>query len=272
MADVRRQGDIVLAADVRRAGYSDRTVADAVASGALLRLRRRWLSLPEADPEMMSAARAGVVLTCATAAARQGLWVLRAPGVHVATHPHAGRVDVRSVARVHRARPLVPRRPADLVDPIENVLELVAQCLPHEEALAVWESALNKRLVTGEEMDRLPLRGPARMLLDEAEPLSDSGLETVVPGRLRWLKVRIIPQAWILGHRVDFLIGERLVLQIDGGHHVGTQRDRDIAHDALLTLNGYVVIRAGYRQIVEDWPSVQHDITRAVAQGLHRRR
>jgi very-short-patch-repair endonuclease len=83
------------------------------------------------------------------------------------------------------------------------------------------------------------------------------------------MRLRIIPQAWIAGHRVDFLIGERLVLQIDGGHHVGKQREDDIRHDAELRLSGYTVIRVGYRLIIDDWPAVQDLVMRAVAQGLH---
>ncbi|HYP73948.1 MAG TPA: DUF559 domain-containing protein, partial [Microbacterium sp.] len=71
------------------------------------------------------------------------------------------------------------------------------------------------------------------------------------------------------GHRVDFLIGARLILQIDGGTHVGAQRDSDIRHDAQLMLLGYHVIRVGYDQVVGRWHEVQDLIMRAVAQGLH---
>ena len=87
--------------------------------------------------------------------------------------------------------------------------------------------------------------------------------------RLLWLRLPIIPQAWIAGRRVDFLVGDRLVLQIDGGHHVGAQREQDIEHDAQLMLMGYHVIRVGYTQVIDRWHTVQDLITRAVAQGLH---
>ncbi|APZ35696.1 hypothetical protein BOH66_02230 [Microbacterium aurum] len=71
------------------------------------------------------------------------------------------------------------------------------------------------------------------------------------------------------GHRVDLLIGARLVLQIDGGTHVGRQREEDVAHDAALMLRGYYVICVGYTQVIERWEEVQERIMRAVAQGLH---
>lgn len=88
--------------------------------------------------------------------------------------------------------------------------------------------------------------------------------------RLRWLKLRIVQQTWIAGHWVDLLIGDRLVLQIDGAHHDDPkQRQKDIAYDARLRLLGYTVIRVSYQQVMNDWPSVQHLIMQAVAQRLH---
>lgn len=106
-------------------------------------------------------------------------------------------------------------------------------------------------------------------MLAAAEVWSDSGLETIVVPRLRWMRLSLRRQIWIAGHRVDLLIGERLVLQIDGGHHVGAQRDADNAHDAALMLLGYHVIRVGYRQVIHQWEQVQDVLMRAVAQGLH---
>lgn len=257
-------------AAARRAGFAERTIASAVATGALLRLRRTWIALPTADPLLLMAARHGVVLSCVTQAKRLGLWRIdTGAGMHVACTPHAGRVRMPDGTRAHRSLPLVPRHPDALFDPIENVLALVAECQPFENALAIWESALNKGFATTEIVARLPLRGDARRILEEATPFSDSGLESFVPRRLRFLGLRIVPQAWIAGHHVDFLIGDRLVLQIDGRHHVGAQRTSDIRHDARLMLMGCHVIRVGYEQVTEDWPCVQHDIMRAVAQGLH---
>lgn len=189
---------------------------------------------------------------------------------HVAARSHAGRVAPLAGTTVHWATPPVPRHADALEDPIENVLAAVAACQPWEHALAIWESALRKGLLDRSSLGRLRLSARARNLLEVAQPFADSGLETFVPPRLRWLKLRIVPQAWIAGHRVDFLIGERLVLQIDGGHHVGPQRTSDIEHDAQLMLMGYHVIRVGYDQVVNDWPAVQDVIMRAVAQGLHR--
>lgn len=271
LESVQGGGGVVRAAKLVKAGHSEHTIAAAVSAGLLKRVRRTWLAAPDADVYLIAAARAGVVLTCVTQARRCELWVEHdEEHSHVAAHPHASRIDVAAGTRVHRARPLIARQPGVLEDPIANVLGVVAACQPFEPALAIWESALNKGLIDAPTLAKLPLSGRAREILEAASPYSDSGLETYVATRLRWLRVRIIPQVWIAGHRVDFLIGERLVLQIDGSHHIGLQREKDNRHDAQLLLMGYHVIRVGYTQIMEDWPSVQHAIMLAIAQGLHR--
>lgn len=256
--------------DLRDAGHSRRTIDGLRADGTLTKAGRGWVALPGADPYLVAAARAGIVLTCVTAAARRGLWMPEGIATpHVGAPAHSSRAAPLP-ARVHWATPLVPRHPSSLVDPIENVLQIVATCQPYEHALAVWESALHQKH-TDIDLLRGYAWGPAaRRLLAEAQPWSDAGLETYVLPRLRWLRLPLRQQMWLYGHRVDLLIGDRLVLQIDGGTHVGRQRESDIAHDAELRLRGYTVFRVGYRQVIHDWPTVQDLLMRAVAQHLHR--
>ncbi|MHA3724136.1 endonuclease domain-containing protein [Leucobacter sp. HY1910] len=86
---------------------------------------------------------------------------------------------------------------------------------------------------------------------------------------MRWLQLPIRPQAWLHGHRVDFLIGDRLVVQIDGKQHEKAQRVSDRAHDAELMKRGYFVIRVGYAEVVYDWSTVETVILDAVARKLH---
>ena len=250
-------------------GHSRHIVEKLVSDGRLVRIRRGWVAASSADRELVAVARAGGVVTCVSAARRLGLWVLSEHTTHVGAPAHAGRFPFPD-GHVHWRKPPLPRHPDSLVDPIENVLIIAATCQPYEEALVIWEAALRKGMVTVEGMRRLTLPPAARVLLRDALPWADSGLESLVPPRLRWLRLPIRAQTWIAGHRVDFLIGDRLVLQVDGGTHVGAQREMDVAHDAALALMGYHVIRVGYRQVIEGWHEVQDLIMRAVAQGLHR--
>ncbi len=254
---------------LRERGLSRHDIDQGVRAGVIRRVRRGWFALPGADPMLVSAARAGVVLSCLTQAKRQGLWVHQEP-----TMPHVGASPGSSGGKptgmhVHWSRPVVPRHPDALVDPIENVLALVSECEPFEQALAVWESALNKNLVLRESLQGYAWRPAARRILTEAQPFADAGLETYLRVRLRWLRLPLYFQIWIAGHRVDALIGSRLVLQIDGATHVGAQRTEDIRHDAQLRLMGYHVIRISYPQMMHEWHVIQDLIMRAVAQGLH---
>jgi len=252
-----------------REGHGRRQIADAVSRGLVTRVRRDWIASPDADEYLIAAARTGTVVSCITAAERLGLWVHERPDRPHVAYPGRGK-PVPTVAVVHWQRAIVPRHPDVLEDGIENVLMTVAACRPYEEARAVWESAVNKRLVDRRRLERLPWVGTARHLATEVTPWADSGLETYFPVRLRWIGLPIRPQIWIDGHRVDFLIGDRLVVQIDGGHHVGPQRSEDIRHDAALMLLGYHVIRVSYDQVMHRWHEIQEQIMQAVAQGLHR--
>jgi very-short-patch-repair endonuclease len=255
-------------ATLRRRGVTEQSLRRAVRSGVVISVCRGWVALPDADPMLIATAKRGVVLSCVTLAERRGLWVSETSEPHVAAPHNSGHANtVRGV--VHWNRPVVPRDPDQLEDSIENALILVARCQPYEGALATWESALRMRLVDATVLERLPLPPVARTLLAEAMPFADAGTETIFRTRLRWLDLPITPQVWIYGHRVDFLIGERLVVQIDGGHHVGAQRASDIAHDAELMLRGFHVIRIGYDQLVNRWPWVQRLILDAIAQRLH---
>ncbi len=268
-AALARFGGIARTADIAADGVGRAALERALSQGEIVRVKRGWVAARGVDPHLNAAERCGVVLTCITQAQRLGLWVLEHDRPHVAARSHSGRAPL-ATATVHWARPVVPRHPDVHEDSIENVLAAVSRCQPFETALAVWESALNRRLVDVSSLARLPLPPAARALLDAADPYADSGLETFAVLRLRWLGVPLRRQIWLLGHRVDLLIGDRLALQIDGGHHVGAQRESDIAHDAALMLAGFHVIRVGYWRLTEQWPEVQDQIMRAVAQGLHR--
>ncbi len=255
-------------ATLRREGVTDHGLRRAIRSGAAFSVCRGWVALVGADPMLVAAAKRGVVLSCVTLAERRGIWVTDAAEPHLAAPPRSGHANAaRGV--VHWSAPWFPRDPDLLEDSVENALILVARCRPHEDALATWESALRQGFVAPGVLARAPLPPAARRVLAELTPFADAGTESILRTRLRWLPVPITPQVRVRGHRVDLVIGDRLVIQIDGGHHVGLQRAADIAHDADLMLHGYHVIRIGYDQLMNHWPSVQHRILAAIAQGLH---
>lgn len=242
-----------------------------MSAGTLVRVRRGWISTHDADAELIAAARDGVVVTCVSAARRRGLWVVQESGTHVAAPSHAGRMTAGEASTVHWHEPWEARHPDALVDSLINMLILVALCQPFDAALTIWESALRKGLVELDYLTQLELPAVVRRVRDTASPFSDSGLETLMLVRLAWLRLPIRQQVFLHGHCVDFLIGARLVVQIDGWAHHRTSRDRnrDIAHDAQLALAGYTVLRVSYDQVMNRWEEVHGLIVAAVARSLH---
>lgn len=256
-------------------GWSSARIRSAVAAEGLVVARRQWVLRPSAHPALHLAATTGGHVSCATALTPLGLWVPeRTAGVaHLALPPNSN--STPSGVRVHRAIPVIARNPRDLIDRLENVLAAVARCFVVEDALAIWESAVHSGATTLEHLARVDWRDSAsRTLAAHAGAASDSGLETLFVWRLRRAGIEVRQQVRLLGRAVDVVIGERLVIQIDGyAHHSdAAQRRADIAHDRALHERGFTVLRYAYADVMHDWPRVEAEIVRAIAQGCHRAR
>ena len=268
---LNQHGGIAHSQQALRAGFTRYAIRQNVAGGVCARIRRDWLTLPTAPMDLRAAAARGGRVACLSVARRLELWHLP-DGMNHVSMPRNRAVPASNTLRVHWSAGPVPVARFALVEPIENALVHIAECQPFENALVVWDSALNKSMVTQQSLARLPLRGTAaRAVRDVASGLSDSGLETLPVARLALTGIRVGQQVMLEGHKVDGLIGERLVLQSDGFsfHSSAEQRRADIAHDRRLALLGYTVLRYDYRQILFDWPRIENEILGAMAQGLH---
>ena len=266
-----QHGGIAHAQQAVRAGFTRYSIRQSIAGGVCARIRRDWLALPTAPPDLCAAAALGGRVACLSAARRLELWHL-SDGMNHVSVPRNATVPASNALRVHWSVGPIPVSRLALVEPIENALVHIAECQPFENALVVWDSALNKKLVTGASLARLHLRSTAAHAVRAVSSgLADSGLETLPVSRLAAIGIRVSQQVMIEGHRVDGLIGDRLVLQSDGFsfHSSAEQRRADIAHDRRLALLGYTVLRYDYRQILFDWPRVEAEILHAMAQRLH---
>lgn len=267
---LRKRGGWAHRSDAIEAGWTRYRLEQALRSALIMVTARQWLHLPGIDDDLRAAMSASGRVTCVSAARMLGLWIPHPPDrLHLAVHPHGGRDMSRLVA--HRNLGPVRALPRSPLDAIENVLARVATCQPHLEALAIWESAINKRLVTVAHLQAVDwTTHAARALASEAGGASDSGLETLVVHRLARLGVHAVQQVPLLGHEVDLLIGQRLVIQLDGfAYHQAAQRRADIAHDRRLRLAGYTRLRFDYIEVMDRWPLVERQILAAVAQNLH---
>ena len=254
---LNRTNGIARASRMVELGYSRAKLQQLVADGRLSRPLRGWVALPGTDERVLFAAQHRVVLTCMTVAKLHGLWQKTDVGLHVAArYMHASHGKVGQVT--HWSKPAIARQPHTLVDPLENALAYVAECQPFDEAHAVWESALHEGKVSFETLGRLSLGPAGRKLVAECTRFSDSGLESMLLRVLRSMGLNVMSQIYLFGHRVDLLVEKWLVVQIDGGHHVGAQRTEDNRHDAILANNGFAVIRVSYWQVMNEMAEVQH--------------
>ncbi|MFS0868135.1 endonuclease domain-containing protein [Microbacterium sp. 179-B 1A2 NHS] len=276
IAWLRQRDGVGRRSDLRAAGCRDSTVRSLTESGRVRPIRRAWVALPAADPLLALAASVGGRVTCLSLARQWGWWVppnLDA-GPHLQMLPGKGAAHTPPgwQGNLHWTRPIVPLAPTVLRATIHDALAHIATCVPLDSALVIWESAARKERLAPAMLQAVRWPGvAARQLAAAVEGLSDSGLETIVAVALRRMGLAVRQQVWIAGRPVDLLVGERLVVQIDGYefHSDSAQRGRDIAHDAELRLRGYTVLRFSYAQVVHHLARVEETIRHAVAQGLH---
>lgn len=270
---VAARGGIVHRQQILDEGVSPRALRAALARGDAERIRRYWVATASAPPPLVAAARASGRLACVSAAAHRGWWMPEGTTetLHLTVRQDA-KLPGGTNAIVHWSRPLVPQPPHRLIESVPDTLEHIAGCLPHEQALVVWESACAMDRLHPEVLARIAWRTTrARRLASAAQNQSDSGLETLFVVRLTPWGVVIRQQVSIAGHDVDVLIGDRLVVQLDGFafHSTPADRQRDLAHDRELRARGYTVLRFTYRDVVTDWAHVEAVITRHLAQRNH---
>lgn len=249
----------------------------AVRAGVIRRIRYGWYIDPDTPAALADALRVGGRATCASVVAHHGLWLRKPPAcVHVAVAPNACQLrnpgDYRrrfeGGAVVHWSDR--GQGPSRLVVPLIPSLLEFADCQGAEDAFAAAESALARRLFTVEQWRRACAESSAAHAarLAFASVLSGSGTESVFVFRMRWLGIRVRQQVKIGADRVDGLIGDRLVVELDSREF--HERERDYARDARLGARGYRTLRFSYRQVMFEWPQVEAAVLAALAREDHR--
>ncbi|WP_431802080.1 endonuclease domain-containing protein [Microbacterium sp. bgisy203] len=274
---VSSHGGIAHRQRVLDAGVHPLRLRAAIAGGVVQRVRRYWVATTSAPPALVAAADSTARLACVSAARHRGWWMPRdAPtDLHLHVHPRAQapRTDHRRPPVVtHWTRPLVAVSRYDLVESIADTLQHVADCLPREQAVVLWESAVRIHGLRIDELSRVRWRSPAaREVCAVLSGQSGSGIETIFVVRMRPWGLPLRQQVRLAGHDVDALIGERLVVQLDGFafHSSSADRTRDLAHDRALIALGYTVLRFSYTEVIYRWPEVERALARAIAQGAH---
>ena len=279
--DIHRLGELATMHELLQFGHSQTSIRTAVGRKELIRVRKGWYCLPALGADYQAAARVGGRLTCVSLAEVLGLWIPRVArtGLHVAVAENAA--QLRSTINYHDR--LRRERGSEIVvhwnddrstgsryaTNLSSALARISRCVDLESAFVLCESALFKRSLTpiewAEALAAIP--SPTRKRLASAGMHSESGSESMFRFRAGVFGVRIRQQVWIGPDRVDFLLGDRLVVEIDSvAHHDPTE---DAKRDARLSALGYRVLRFMYSQLDGDWARVEIAVLAAISRGDH---
>lgn len=277
-----RLGGAAKTCELRAGGISKKRLAASVRTGYLLRPRSAWYVLPSTPSALRAAVRVGGRATCLTALDFYGVWLTdRVSHVHVAVHRAASRL--RAASNRHERQSVVgdavvhwvdvprPREatPSRLVEPPLGALRDAIGCLRGDDLLATVESVLNRGLVDVDEWRALlsDLPRADRVSLARASGLSGSGIESLFVARIHRLGVAVAQQVQIGPDRVDAVLGDRLVVELDGeGFH---DRHADYVRDTRLVTAGFRVLRFDYGQVMLAWPTVERAVIASLERGDH---
>lgn len=263
-------------------GIRPPVVRKALRTGSLSPVRNRWFATPQAHPDVVRAVRVGGVLTGASVARTQGLWLMADDLLHVRVKSTASRLtspDDRAIpldAEEHKVcvhySPWTASSPC--VDSISDSIVEMFRCGDARSALVALDSALNRRLLGAGDLASMRPRIPLGKLwiFDQADAGSQSGLESLIRLLLATTRVRHRTQVWIApAGRVDILIGDRLVLELDGrSFHTGDAFEEDRRRDFALIMQGYLVLRLSYSMVMNRWDEIAAGTLHLVRQNEHR--
>jgi len=233
-----------------------------VRAGELVRVRRGVYTVRGVCPSVATAAAHGGVIACTTAARHIGLWVLHADDtVHVwmtgrgHRYAHPGCTCVEHWDSAADEAPLT-------APSVPRILRQILTCHGVEAFFVALESALHQGMLDarGRAWLESHTTAAARDAIAFARDDAESGLESLLRWRLRPHGLSLRTQVVIpTRSRVDFLIGDRLLVEVDGrqNHDGPSMRHKDLVRDADAATWGYVTLRFDYAMVVHDWELVE---------------
>lgn len=258
---------------LRDAGITDHRIRQGLQAGQLTAVNRSIVALRGAHPELVRAVAMGGRLACVSAARLREIWVIDDGCLHIAFRANASHFANDGQVPAARAH-----WDSSLLDPVgdlvaleseRNMLAHLAKCQPLEFAVAAFDSTVRKGLISLDELELLASvrRGRFARVVSFVSAQADSGLESITRVRLSLAGIACREQVVIDGHAVDLLIGDRLIIQLDGKQHLEApvQLARDRRQDRRLRLMGYTVLRYSYAEVVHQWATTFAEIASHIA-------
>lgn len=280
--DVHRRGGIAATHELLRDGHTSHQLTRATRSGEVLRVRQGHYACPELDEAQLQAYRVGGRLTGLAGAKAHGMWTPSFAPIDIQVSPDARALRTRTdptkrlATRPDRRARVTwtdRRQPGtrSLAGPVD-CLRVAIQNSSSRTSFAIVESALHKTVITRSEWRRLlgTLPPEQRSLLRRATRASESGGESLLLFDLLLNGLVVVQQITIAGvGRVDFLLGDRLIIEVDGYEFHSSRADfeEDRRRDAAASALGYRTLRFSHTQVERNDPIVIASIRAAVARG-----
>ena len=281
---IRRRGGLAATFELHHDGHGRAALTTAAASGEIIRVRQGWYATPEIDSTLLEAVRVGGRLTCLSALDYYGYWTYPTADLHVAVDAHACRLRSRRskvtrlvdvdwpYTRVHW-RDGHEGGDRFVLPPVACLADLVV-CQKAEVVWAVAGSVLHLSPELAPAWHDLMRHSPVskREQLAAVDGVCESGTESLFMFRMSRFRLPLRRQVRLPSvGRVDFLVGTKLVIEIDGAeyHTDPAKFEDDRRRDAALSRLGYRVLRFSYRQVMYGWAEVEAAVIAAIARGDH---
>ena len=245
-------------AELLEQGWTPRQLTSAVRTGTLIRPRRGWYLPSDTAQEVVEAVRVGGLVGCLSLLRMMGVFVLSKPVLHV--HMQRGASRMRSPKTRRRrlaSRPirgivlhwhaLVGEASPGCVSIVDALIHAV-RCQPARHAVATIDSALNKGLVSLEQLAEVFAALPERYRVLRAliDGRAQSGPETLVRLMVRSMGCSVDLQVEFDGVGfVDLVVDGWLVIECDSKlfHSEWSDQLKDYRRDMALAQLGYSVLR-----------------------------
>lgn len=265
-AAIDEAGGVLRRRDLLQLGFSDRRIASALRSGAIVRARQGWFANPDLTPIVMDALRVGGYLSGAAALETYGVWMPERPSRSLQVPRNASRngkrlqnvrTSVHWGAEAH-PDPSSPR-PVWRAQPAEAFAQVLRTC-SRDAAVIIADSMINIGLESREVLRGIFLRSGERVagwfgLVDER---ADAGGETLARLRLGDAGILAVPQFVIPGGGpFDLRVSARGLLEVDGREHHDSSEAffRDREKDLRAAVWEFEVLRLTYAQLRDQWPT-----------------
>lgn len=197
-------------------------------------------------------------MTCLSWARHAGLWIPPTADdlVHVAVGTNTGLSTRAVLPHFIASAPALLRCRERTLDRTAAAVRQVALCQRPNIAYAIIESALRDGVLSVEEWATVLAALPVRLqvLLGPASRLSGSGSESEFAFRARAIGVRFRQQVLIGVDRVDFLLADGRIVEIDS--RAFHDQLLDHRRDARTRALGRETLRFSYDQVWFEWSSI----------------